>query len=154
MSMNTLLRKTLTIASTLVLAVAANASDYVKMKNGTPVRGEAISFDDATQTLNFKLEDGTMRGFKLDELDKRSVYLVNQSKVPKDDAKKQIRIGNLARDTELFAHALRHYGLAEQADPSMKDEIDVERAKLRSVAAAYGMKKARDAISKRPRSGC
>lgn len=146
--MNTLVRNSLTFASTLVLAVAAQASDYVKLKTGAPIKGEAISFDDATQTLNFKLEDGTTRGFKIDELDKRSVYLVNQSKVPKDDATKQIRIGNLARDVELFAHALRHYGLAEQADPSRKAEIDAERATLRQRAATYAMAKAKDAISK------
>jgi tetratricopeptide (TPR) repeat protein len=146
--MNTLLRATLSLASVLALATVASA-DYVKLKDGKAVKGEAVSFDEPTQTLNFKMEDGTTRGFKLDELDKRSVYLVNQSKVPKDDATKQIRIGNLARDTELFAHALRHYGYAEQADPSRKPEIDAERAKLRQLAAAYGMKKAQDAISRK-----
>lgn len=147
-AMNLLQRATLSLASLVVLAAAASA-DYVKLKDGKPIKGEAVSFDEATQTLNFKLEDGTTRGFKLDELDKRSVYLVNHSRVPKDDATKQIRIGNLARDTELFAHALRHYGYAEQADPSRKPEIDAERAKLRQMAAAYGMKKAQDAIAKK-----
>jgi tetratricopeptide (TPR) repeat protein len=147
--MNSLLRTTLSLASLLVLAASAAAADYVKLADGKAIRGEAISFDEATQTLNFKMEDGTARGFKLDELDKRSVYLVNHSKVPKDDCAKQIRIGNLARDTELFAHALRHYGYAEKADPSKKADIDRERAKLRQLAAAYGMKKAQEAVSKK-----
>jgi len=145
---NLLLRTTLSLASLLALAASASA-DYVKLKDGKPVKGEAISFDEPTQTLNFKLEDGTTRGFKLDELDKRSVYLVNHSKVPKDDAGKQIRLANLARDAELFAHAMRHYGYAEKADPSKKPEIDAERAKLRQLAAAYGMKQAQEAIAKK-----
>jgi len=147
--MKNLFHTTLTLASALLLATSASAMEYVKLKNGTPIKGQALSYDEATQVLNFKLEDGSTRGFKLDELDKRSVYLVNHSRVPKNDAAKQIRIGNLARDTELFAHALRHYGFAEQADPSRKAEIDAERAKLRQLAAAWGMQKARDAIAKK-----
>jgi tetratricopeptide (TPR) repeat protein len=146
--MNKFIRSTLSITSLLALAAAAQAADYVKLKTGGAIKGEAVSYDDATQTLNFKMEDGTSRGFKLDELDKRSVYLVNQSKVPKNDCSKQIRIGDLARDAELFAHALRHYGLAEQADPSRKAEIDVQRATLRQRGAAFAMQKARDAIAK------
>jgi tetratricopeptide (TPR) repeat protein len=148
-TMNRLLRTTFTFASALVLVTAAQAAEYVRLKNGTLIKGQAVSFDDATQTLKFQMEDGTTSGFKLDELDKRSVYLVNQSRVPKDDATKQIRIGNLARDAELFAQAVRNYDYAEKADPSRKPEIDQERAKLRQLAAAYGMKKAQDAITKR-----
>jgi tetratricopeptide (TPR) repeat protein len=151
--MNGLLRTTLSSAALLVLAAAAGAADYVKLKDGKLIKGEAISFDEPTQTLNFKMEDGTARGFKLDELDKRSVYLVNQGKVPKDDAAKQIRIANLARDAELFAHAMRHYGYAERADPARKPEIDAERAKLRQLAAAFGMKQAQDALTKGDRAG-
>src|SRR5689334_2738920 len=147
--MKLLLRAALALASLIPLSLASLAADYVKLKDGTAVKGEAVSYDEATSTLNFKMEDGTTRGFKLDELDKRSVYLVNHSKVPKDDCTKQIRIGNLARDAELFAHALRHYGYAEQADPARKAEVDAERAKLRQLAAAFGMKKAQEAIAKR-----
>ena len=147
--MKLLLRTTLALGTTLAFSAAAFAADYVKLTNGTLVRGEAIAFDEATQTLTFRMEDGSQRGFKLDELDKRSVYLVHQSRVPKDDATKQIRIGNLAREAELFAHAMRHYGYAEKADPSRKPEIDRERAKLKQLAAAYGMQKARAAIEKR-----
>jgi len=147
-AMKSLLRSTLSLATLVVLAAAAGAADYVRLKDGQLIKGEAVSFEEATQTLNFKMEDGSTRAFKLDELDKRSVYLVNQSKVPKDDAGKQIRIGNLARDSELFAHAMRHYGYAEKADPSRKPAIDAERAKLRQLAAAYGMKKAQEASAK------
>jgi tetratricopeptide (TPR) repeat protein len=136
--MRTFLRTTFLLTVPLVLSAFADAMDYVKLKNGTEVKGEAVSFDDATQTLRLKL----------DELDKRSVYLVNYSKVPKDDAAKQIRIGNLARDTELFARALQHYGLAEKADPSKKADIDAERAKLRQQAAAFGMRLAKAELAK------
>jgi len=146
--MRTLLRTTILFAVPLVLSVFAEAADHVKLKNGTPVKGEAVSFDEATQTLNFKMEDGTTRPFELDELDKRSVYLVNHSKVPKDDVAMQIRLGNLARETELFAHAMRHYGYAEKADPTKKPEIDGERAKLRQLAAAYGMRLAQAELAK------
>ncbi len=151
--MKSLLHSTLALASVLVLATAAAAADYVKLKDGKFIKGEAVSYDEPTQTLTFKMEDGTTKGFKLDDLDKRSVYLVNHSKVPKDDAGKQIRIGNLARDAELFAHALRHYGYAEQADPSRKPEIDTERATLRKLAAAYGMRMAQEAQAKGDKAG-
>jgi tetratricopeptide (TPR) repeat protein len=148
-----LLRKTLSLASVLALAASASAADYVKLKDGKLVKGEAVSYDEPTQTLNFKMEDGTTKGFKLDDLDKRSVYLVNHSKVPKDDAAKQIRLANLARDAELFAHAMRHYGYAEKADPSKKPQIEAERATLRKLAAAYGMRMAQEAQSKGDKAG-
>ena len=152
--MMNLLRTTLSLAALLALALPAAAqNDFVKLKDGKFIKGEAISYDEPTQTLNFKMEDGTSRGFKLDELDKRSVYLVNQSKVPKNDATKQIRLANLARDAELFAHAMRHYAYAEKADPARKPEIDKERATLRQLAAAYGMRMANEARSKGDKAG-
>lgn len=152
MAMNRLLRTTLPFAALLAFAASASA-DYVKLKDGKFVKGEAVSYDEPSQTLNFKMEDGTSKGFKLDELDKRSVYLVNHSKVPKDDAAKQIRLANLARDAELFAHAMRHYGYAEKADPSKKADIDKERATLRQQAAAYGMRMAQEANAKGDKAG-
>lgn len=142
------MRFLLHVALAVLLAATAAAADYVKLLNGTYVKGEAVSFDDATQTLTFRMEDGTERKYKLDELDKRSVYLVNQSRVPLDDAAKQIRIANLAREVGLYAHAARHYGYALKADPAMKPEIDREMAQLKKVAAEWGMAKAKAALAK------
>lgn len=141
-------RTALSLVGALALAAGAGANDYVKYKDGTLVKGEAVSYDEATNTLAFRMEDGTARQIKVDELDKRSIYLVNHSKVPKDDAVRQIRVGNLARDAELFAHAVRHYGYAEKADPSKKADVERERALLRQRAAEYGMAKAKAAVDK------
>lgn len=141
----------LSVALTLALALAAAAparADYVKLKDGGYVRGEAISYDEATQTLSFQMEDGSTKRFALDDLDKRSVYLVNRSRVPKDDFDKQVRIGRLAVEVELFAHAARHFDQARAADPSRGAEVDAEIAQLKRQAATYGMAKARAAVSK------
>ena len=136
------------LAMALVLALAAPArADHVKLKGGGYVRGEAVSYDEATETLTFQMEDGSTREFALDDLDKRSVYLVNRSRVPKDDFDKQVRIGRLAVEVELFAHAARHFDQARKADSSRGAEVDAEVAQLKRQAATYGMAKARAAVS-------
>jgi tetratricopeptide (TPR) repeat protein len=136
----------------IALSLAAHAADYVKLKDGTPIKGEATAYDEPTKTLTFKLEDGTTRKFTMDELDGRSAYLVNQSRVPKDDAVKQIKLANFARDVGLYAHAARHYEYAAKADPSKKPEIDREVAVLRQKAAVWAMAKAKDAAAKGDKS--
>jgi tetratricopeptide (TPR) repeat protein len=147
-SIQALFRSARAAALVLALGLAAHANDYVKLKNGTPIKGEATSYDEATNSLNFKLEDGTTRTFKMDELDGRSVYLVNHSRVPKDDAVKQIRLANLARDVGLYAHAVRHYEYAAKADPSKKPEIEREVAVLKTKAATWAMQQVRSAQAK------
>lgn len=146
--MKALFRSARTAAFVLALGLAAHANDYVKLKNGTPIKGEATKYDEATNSLEFKLEDGSTRTFKMDELDGRSVYLVNHSRVPKDDATKQIRLANLARDVGLYAHAVRHYEYAAKADPSKKPEIEREVAVLKTKAATWAMQQVRNAQAK------
>jgi hypothetical protein len=146
--MKTLLKTTAAAALALLWTASAHAAEYVKLKNGTPVQGEAVSYDEATKTLTFKLENGTTRKLTMDELDGRSVYLVAHSRVPKNDAAKQIRIGNLARDEGLYAHAVRHYEYAAKGNESMRPEIDKEVTVLKQKAAAFGMKNAKDALAK------
>ena len=93
-------------------------------------------------------DDGQARELHLDKLDKRSTYSVLKSQVPRDKGEGQLQLANFTRDIELFAHAVRHYGYAEKADPSLKPEIDKQMAILRSMAAKWGMERAREAADK------
>jgi len=120
--------------------------DTIRLKDGSTLKGYATAYDDAHQVLSFHTEDGRDLQLKLAELNTLSVYQVTQSTIPKDNAKAQIQIGNYARDTELYAHALRHYGYAEKADPSLKDAIEKERAILRRKAADFALDNARTAL--------
>ena len=140
--MKTLSKFAASAALLVALSVAAHA-DYVKLKDGTPIKGEATSYDEPTKTLTFKLEDGTLKKYTMDELDGRSAYLVNRSRVPQDDAVKQLKLANFARDVGLYAHAVRHYEYAAKADPSKKPEIDREVAVLKKKAAVWAMDKAK-----------
>ena len=145
------MRRLLTTAAALTLALTLAApalADHVKLKQGGYVRGEAVSYDEATDTLTFRMEDGSEKRFALDDLDKRSVYLVNRSRVPTDDFDRQLRIGKLAQETELFAHAMRHFDQARAADPARGAEVDQAVAQLERDAGDYGMRKAKDAISR------
>jgi len=144
----TLARILAPLAAALALAFPAVAAEYVKLKDGTLVKGDAVAYDEATETLTFRMEDGSSRGFKLSELDLRSVYLVNRSRVPKDDFDKQLRIGKLACEVELFAHAVRHFDQARAADPARGAEVDAAVTALKRQAATYGMQKAKDAVSR------
>lgn len=135
------------------LALLCSASqervvDTIRMKDGSTLRGYATSYNEATKTLGFRTEDGRDLSLKLDQLNTLSVYQVTQSTIPKDNAKGQIQLANYARDTGLYAHAVRHYGYAEKADPSLKPQIDQERVILRQKAAEFCMDNARKAIEK------
>jgi tetratricopeptide (TPR) repeat protein len=122
--------------------------DTIRLKDGSTLKGYATAYDDAHQVLSFHTEDGRDLKLELAELNTLSVYQVTQSTIPKDNAKAQIQIGNYARDTGLYAHALRHYGYAEKADPSLKDAIEKERAILRQKAADFALDNARTALRK------
>ena len=137
-----------TLAVLLALAAPLAASEKIKLKSGKVVQGTAQSYDDAKQVLHFRLTDGKEMAYPLDQLDARSVYLVHASVVPKDNAKGQLQLANFARDAGIFEHAVRRYGYVEEADPSLKPEVDRERAKLRQMAADACMKKAQEARAK------
>jgi hypothetical protein len=136
------------IALTLALAAPCFAVDRVKLKNGQVLTGRATAYDTQTKTLSWRAEDGRTTTYTLDELDQRSVYLVNASLVPKESGKGQLQLANYARDIGLYAHAARRYGYAEKADPALKPEVDHERATLRRMAAEACMKKAQEALAK------
>lgn len=120
--------------------------DTIRLKDRTTLKGYATAYDDKAKVLTFHTEDGRDLRLTLDELDTLSVYQVTQSTIPKDNARAQIQLANYARDTGLYAHALRHYGYAEKADPSLKSEIDAERAILRRKAADFALENARTAM--------
>jgi tetratricopeptide (TPR) repeat protein len=120
--------------------------DTIRLKDRTTLKGYATAYDDKAKVLTFRTEDGRDLRLTLDELDTLSVYQVTQSTIPKDNAKAQIQLANYARDTGLYAHALRHYGYAEKADPSLKGEIEKERAVLRQKAADFALDNARNAL--------
>jgi len=132
----------------LFLAGSTQASESIKLKTGKVVRGTATSYDGDKQVLHFKLESGEQQIYSLDQLDARSVYLVHTSVVPKENGKGQLQLANLARDAGLFEHAGRRYGYAQEADPSLKPEVERERAKARGMAADFCLNNAREASGK------
>jgi hypothetical protein len=136
------------IALLLVLAAPAGASGNLKLKDGTVLSGRATAYDDQRKELAFRTDDGREQTFKLDQLDQRSVYMLNNGQVPKDSGEGQLHLANFARDIGLYAHAGRHYDDALKADPSLKPEIDKQRAVARSLAADYCLKTAQAAIAK------
>jgi tetratricopeptide (TPR) repeat protein len=118
------------------------------MKDGTTVECKVQSYDAATKTLHVKLEDGRDAQFRMDDLNARSVYLVNASLIPKDDAKAQLLAANFARDAGLYAHAVRRYGEAAKIDPSLKSTVDAEMTRLKRSAAEACAANARAAAAK------
>jgi len=131
----------------LLLAVPALAAT-LKLKDGTRVECKVRSYDSATQTLYVTTAAGEERGYTMAQLDGRSVYQINSSLIPADDAKAQLLAANFARDAGLYAHAARRYRLALELDPSMKAAVDAEMTRLRRVAAEACMANARAAIAK------
>jgi hypothetical protein len=130
-------------------ATSAFAADSLKLKNGTVVKGRATAYDSGRKVLSFRTEDGKDTSYTLDQLDQRSVYLVNSSLIAKDNARGQLQLANYARDVQLFYQARRAYDFALKADPSLKPEIDKELALGRKMAAEFCMKNAQDAIAKK-----
>jgi len=129
-----------------LLALPAHAAN-LKLEDGTRVECKVRAYDSATQTLQVTTSDGQQRSFTMAQLDGRSVYQVNASLIPPDDAAAQVLAANFARDAGLYAHAARRYGIAEKLDPSLHDSIEAERVRLRRAAAAECMQRARKAVS-------
>jgi hypothetical protein len=131
----------------LMLAAPLAASEHVKLKNGTVLNGRATAYDSAKKLLSFKSDDGQTKQYTLDQLDQRSVYMVNASLIAKDNGRGQLQLANYARDIGLYAQAGRRYGYAEQADPSLKVEVERERSAGRKLAADYCLKNAKDFLA-------
>ena len=142
--------KHLLAAALLLIGLAAplQASEHIKLKNGKVLAGRATAYDSGRKVLSFRTEDGKQMELSLDELDQRSVYMVNTSLVPKDSGKGQLQLANFARDIGLYSHAARRYEYAEKADPSLKEQVEKERVLLRKLAAEYCLANAKEAVSK------
>lgn len=142
-------------ATTLALFAllgSAKAGDYVKLKNGERLEGQATAYDDKTRILSFQLKSGEEREIPVDDLNGRSYYQVIRSKVPKDNARGQLQLANFARDVGLYAHSVRHYEYAMKADSGLKKEIDADLAILRREAGSWAMGIVRDALQKGDRT--
>ena len=138
------------LATLLVLACAAGPASAatIKLKDGTTMTCEIRGYDAGSKTLHVRRQDGTDAKYTLDQLDARSVYLVNASLIPKKDGGAQMRAANFARDAGLYAHAARRYGEAVKLDPSLKGAVDAEMTKLRRGAVQLCLKNARAAVAK------
>lgn len=137
----------LALAAVVSFAAAAQA-ESIRLKDGTRISGYATKYDEAKSVLSWQGDDGKAYELKLDDLDKRSTYSVLKSQVPKENGKGQLQLANFTRDIELFAHAVRHYGYALEADPSLKPEIDKQVAILRTQAGQWGLRQAKAAADK------
>jgi YD repeat-containing protein len=143
-----MVRSTLMLALLAVLAAPSTAQEKIKLKGGKVVSGMATKYDAEKQVLSFRTDAGQDMTYTLDQLDARSVYLVLSSVMEKDNGKGQLQLANFARDAGLYEHAARRYGYAEEADASLKAEIDRARAELRRRAADYCLANARAAEAK------
>jgi hypothetical protein len=148
MQFHSRLRPALLLAFLAVLAAPTAAQEKIKLKSGKVVSGRATKYDDDKKVLSFRTDAGQDVDYTMDQLDARSVYLVYASVIPKDEGKGQLQLANFARDAGLYEHAARRYGYAEQADPSLKAEVERERDVLRQRAADYCLANARTAQSK------
>jgi tetratricopeptide (TPR) repeat protein len=139
------------LISLLFLALAAlpASAANIKLKNGTVVPCKVTGYDTATKTLSVKLEDGSDKQYTMDQLEARSVYLVNASLIPPKDANAQLLAANFARDAGLYAHAARHYENAVKLDPALKPQVETEMTSLRRSAAVMCAEKARAAAAKK-----
>lgn len=132
----------------LALAAAPASAATIKLKNGQSITCKVLSYDETAKTLHVRMEDGKETQYTLDQLDVRSVYLVNASLVPKDNASAMLQVANFARDAGLYAHAARRYGEALKLDPKLKPTIDQEMTVLKRSAAVMCMDNARAAVAK------
>jgi tetratricopeptide (TPR) repeat protein len=142
------MRHTLSALLLLALVAAPASAAKLKLKDGTTVNGKVQSYDTATKTLSVKLDGGKDVQYRMDQLDARSVYLVNASLVPKNDARAQLLAANFARDAGLYAHAARRYKEAAELDPALKSTVDAEMTTLRRSAAQMCLTNARAAAAK------
>jgi hypothetical protein len=129
----------------LAFATPASAQETIKLKGGERVTGRATAYDAQKKVLSFRKSDGKEVQFSNDQLDMRSLYLVYASVIEDSNGKGQLQLANVARDAGLYKHAVRRYGIAEKADPSLKSQIDSELAILRDSAAKFCLKHATDA---------
>lgn len=142
------MRRFLSAVALSALLAASAAGATLKLKDGSRVECKVRSYDTATQTLHVTLADGKEASYTMAQLDGRSVYQVNSSLIPANDAKAQLLAANFARDAGLYAHAARRYATAAKLDPSLKGAIDGEMGKLKRSAAEFCMANARSAIAK------
>jgi tetratricopeptide (TPR) repeat protein len=140
---------TLCLSGLLLLGLCGTASaDSIRLRGGSRIEGQATAYDTTTKVLSWRDETGRVRDLKLEELDSRSAYRVLKSQVAKDNGPGQLQLANFARDIELFAHAVRHYGYAEKADLALKDQVEAELVTLRSRAAKWAMNQAQECKQK------
>jgi tetratricopeptide (TPR) repeat protein len=143
------MRSTLTALLLLAIAALPASAATLKLKDGTLIQCKVKSYDSATKTLSVTLEDGRDAQYTMDQLQARSVYQINASIVPKDDAKAQLLVGNFARDAGLYMEAARRYTAAAKLDPAMKPAVDAEMTVLRRSAATLCAERARAAVAKK-----
>jgi tetratricopeptide (TPR) repeat protein len=141
------MRTNIILALCVLLAAPSAAQETIKLKNGERVTGRATAYDSEKQVLSFRKSDGKEVQYTNDQLDLRSLYLVYASVIPEENGKGQLQLANVARDAGLYKHAVRRYGLAEKADPSLKAQVDSELAVLRRSAAQFCLQNAKSAQS-------
>ena len=115
----------LTALAFLVLALPSSAEDTLKVKGMGVLRGEVTAYDEAAQIVTFVTTDGKEQKIPNADLDRLSAYQLAKSKVDPNDPEAELKLGNFARDIELYAHANRHYGKAEKISPELKEKVVV-----------------------------
>lgn len=132
-----------------LLAAPCFATDVIKVKGLGVLRGDATAWDEAAGILTFVTEDGKEYKIKKDDLDRLSAYKLAKTKIDRKKPEDLVKLGNFARDIELYAYAGQQYAAALGMAPEMKDAIAVEQAMNRKLAAEYCMRQAKEAIAQK-----
>jgi len=143
--MRSALQKLTLLALAGAALAAAPAEERVQLKSGQWLVGTAKGYDETTKLVAWVDESGQTRTIHVDELDPRSAYRVANSRAKDADAETLIRIGNFARDIELFAHAARHYHDAVDKDPKVQAQVDEQVVTLKRRAAEFCVRNAKEA---------
>ena len=137
------------VSALLLLASTGLATDHLKLKSGKVLVGSATAYDPETNIVTFVTQEAEVLRIKAQDLDTLSAYKLAKAKAEKGNAAHQLAVGHVARDVELFKHAKRHYDSALKLDPSLAEEIEQARARLRAEAASFCMRHAREALAKK-----
>lgn len=135
-------RRVAPVPALVLLATSTFAVDYLKLMTGKTLAGAVTKYDSSTETVTFVTTDGQTLQLRAQDLDRLSAYKLAKAKLAGGDAAAQLRLGNIARDVELYVYANRHYAKAVEMDPSLAPKVEEERARLRTEAADYCMAQA------------
>ena len=134
-------------ALVLGLVVVALAADEVLLNDGTEITGEIQSADE--NGIVIKTGEKTMT-IPPAQLDVHNYYQAWKKRLPKDDAKAQLRIGVFAYENGLFNQAKKHYDKAKRIDKAVVADFEANIVpQIAEGVAAKLLQQARAAVDRK-----